>query len=281
MMAKIHWIPDTKFEKMLDTILAFSDRYEGADRSEFFCGKSQNPDWRIHEHGTDENTYQEYIKDWEFVKCASSVEADHLLAGLNTLGFDTGCQMGSGQPSSRYVYIYHKTEDTFEYLSAHITLEYFFAEREDFHHPFGGPEGIFAAFACNSESSDGHSIEVKRPIFLGRTDSDESVWDAIINHRGEEEDEWLKYYDPKEETIWYAAIPVERESSLIDTLLSALIYRLQPSANREQRSRYRGDYDRMVIDLKGPRGLFPRRYTVKVPDLKRGTKIKEIDLDEK
>ena len=266
---------------MLDTILAFCDRYEGADRGEFFCGKSRNPDWRIHEHGTDESTFREYIKDWEFVECASSVEADHFLAGLNTLGFDTGCQIGSGQPSSRYVYIYHKTYDTFEHLSAHITLEYSFAEREDFRYPLGGPEGIFASFACNRESSDGHSIEVNRPIFLGRTERDESLWDAIIKHRSEEEGEWLKYYDSEKETIWYAAIPVVREFTLIDTLLSALIYRLQPSANCEQRDRYRGEYDRMVSDLSGPRGLFPRRCTVKVPDLKRGTKMKEIELDEK
>ena len=42
---------------MLDTILAYCDRYEGADRGEFFCGKSRNPDWRIHEHGTDESTF--------------------------------------------------------------------------------------------------------------------------------------------------------------------------------------------------------------------------------
>ena len=179
------------------------------------------------------------------------------------------------------IYIYHKTYDTFEHLSAHITLEYSFAEREDFRYPLGGLEGIFAAFACNRESSDGHSIEVNRPIFLGRTERDESLWDAIIKHRSEEESEWLKYYDSEKETIWYAAIPVVREFTLIDTLLSALIYRLQPSANCEQRDRYRGEYDRMVIDLRGPRGLFPRRCTVKVPDLKRGTKMKEIELDEK
>jgi len=71
----------------------------------FYCGITNNVTRRESEHGAD------YL-GW--VKAKNINLAKQLECRMHEEGFDTGDQLGNGQPDSLYVYVYKKDKDTVE-----------------------------------------------------------------------------------------------------------------------------------------------------------------------
>ena len=230
-------------QEIIEEIRKACDKYKHLSYSEFFCGMTNNVSRRKKEHGVDEIEYDVCLKKKEY--------ANDLLTELSKLGFDTTYQIGNGQDDSLWLYAYQKNFLTTEVLSGVFDLE--FEKRwynENDYDDAPNSEGIYICIACDKETKDGKD-QPHDLVYIGMTEK-QGFKERIGQHIAKDHDSWKKYIDTRKEQLVYAIAP--KNSQLLQTIESALIYTNQPVANSEYRDHYQGEYAEVTVNCNGYHG---------------------------
>ena len=212
---------------------------------EYFCGATNNLSRRIREHKITGVLYS--------VEAHHKESAQDLLIALKQSGFDTGNSIGSGQDDSLTVYVYKKGASTEQYLEGQSSITFDDTwYNEECIEMLPSDEGIYACFACEKQTRDGHYVP-RRLVYIGMTDK-QGFKTRIKQHYDTDHKEWAKqeWYNPDEEQLVYAI--ALKDTDILQTIESALISHHKPIANKEYKYHYQGEYDKMTVTCSGARG---------------------------
>lgn len=230
-------------EKTVNTI--------GGNRSDYFCGMTNNPERRRKEHGA--------LRVIDSLNCENKNTARDFMRELSKAGFDVDKDIMSGQDDSRMVYVYKKTPLTMQQLVKTVSLN--FQQRwygEDHLDDLPDTNGIYCCYSCDKKLVD-NTFQKNEPLYIGLASN--GFKNRIVNgHKPKDHDKWKKNQKMGSDKQLVYAI-AEFDSDILQTVESALISENGTPENTEYIDGYQGEYHSITVNCTGCFGKLKKSIT--------------------
>ena len=223
----------------------------GGQKSDYFCGMTNNPERRRREHGA--------LSLVDSLDCKDKDTARGFMRALSDEGFDVDKDIMSGQDDSKTVYVYKKTTLTMQQLAKTVSID--FQERwysEDRLDDLPNTNGIYCCYSCDKRLVN-NKFQNNEPLYIGLAAN--GFKDRIVNgHKQKDHDKWKKNQKIGSDKQLVYAIAVF-DSDILQTVESALICENRPPENTEYIDGYQGEYHSITVNCTGYYGKLKKSIT--------------------